>query len=164
MDLCQAMFEMMDQVMRLINLNDVSALVAYIENMDDPLPPGIGPHEGRELELMLAGKKPLAMFNDDWPEEMETPETVFDSYLDEGRFMKDETFVPLPAFRDGQLRYYFYALPGEEWRIARMIEILKKIFVDHFPTTPELEMETGQLLGYDEADIAVFVELIFKSK
>jgi len=34
--------------------------------MDDEidLPPGIGPHNDRELELMLAGTKPMAMFSD----------------------------------------------------------------------------------------------------
>ncbi|WP_245437697.1 MULTISPECIES: hypothetical protein [unclassified Mesorhizobium] len=26
------------------------------------LPPGIGPHNGRELELMLQGDKPMALF------------------------------------------------------------------------------------------------------
>jgi hypothetical protein len=135
----------------------------YVDRMESGLPPGIGPHEGRELELMLAGKKSLAMFNDDWPEEMEPPESVFDPYVAAGRFVKNETFVPLPAFRDGLLRYYFYALPGEEWRIDRMIEILKKIFVEHFPTTPELETETGRLLGYDDADISLFLEHFFRS-
>lgn len=146
---------------RLTNLNDVSALVAYIENMDDPLPPGIGPHEGRELELMLAGEKPLAMFNDHLPEDMEPPEVTFDPYVAEGRFVKDEIFVPSSAMKDGQLRYYFYALPNEEWRIKRLVELHLAFFVDRVPTTRELETETGRLLGYDEADIAVFVDRFF---
>lgn len=129
--------------------------------MDDELPRGIGPHEGRELELMLAGKKPLAMFNDDWPEDMEPPEIAFDPYVAKGRFVKAEIFVPEPAFKDGQLRRYYYALPGEEWRIRRMIEIHRGSFERRQPTTPELETETGRLLGYDEADIQVFIDRWF---
>jgi hypothetical protein len=129
--------------------------------MDEKLPPGIGPHEGRELELMLAGKKPLAMFNDDWPAEMEPPEIIFDPYVALGRFVKLERFVPTSAYKNGQLHYYYYALPGEEWRITRMIEIQRRITELRLPTTPELEIETGQLLGYDEADIQVFVNRWF---
>ena len=68
--------------------------------MDNDLPPGSGPHEGRELELMLAGAKPLAMFNDDLPEGMEPPEIAFDPYVAEGRFVKAENFLPLAAFED----------------------------------------------------------------
>ena len=125
---------------------------------DDELPAGIGPHEGRELELMLAGEKPLAMFNDDLPEGMEPPEIAFDPYMAEGRFAKGEVVMPAPGFKNERLRYYFYALPGEEWRTARMIEILRGLIEQHLPTTPELETETGRLLGYDDADIQVFLD------
>lgn len=42
---------------------------SMVENDKNSLeiPEGIGPHEGKELELMLAGKKPLAMFSDVFP-------------------------------------------------------------------------------------------------
>ncbi len=110
---------------------------------------------------MLAGKKPLAMFNDDLPEGMEPPEISFDPYVANGRFVKGELTVPASAFKDGCLRYYFYALRGEQWRIARMIEILRGLFELHLPTTPELEAETGRLLGYDDADIFVFLDHFF---
>lgn len=128
----------------------------------DELPAGIGPHEGRELELMLAGKKPLAMFNDDLPEGMEPPEIAFDAYVAEGRFVKAEIIFPVDAFPDTGLRYYFYALPREEWRMVRMIEILRGIFVDRVPSTDELEIETGRLLGYAETDISAFLDHISK--
>lgn len=132
--------------------------------MESELPPSIGPHEGRELELMLAGKKPLAMFNDDRPEHMVSPEIVFDTYVAKGLFVKDEIFVPSSANKDGRLRYYYYALPGEEWRIRRMIELHRGFFVNRVPTTRELETEIGLLLGYDEADIAVYIERFFAIK
>jgi len=128
------------------------------------IPPGIGPHEGRELELMLAGTKPLAMFNDDLPEGMEPPEISFDPYVAEGRFVKGEIVVPLSAPDQTHLRYYFYALPEEEWRIDRLSQIEHDIFVENVSTTPELETEIGRLLGYDEADIQIFLDRWFNPK
>lgn len=125
--------------------------------MGDDLPDGIGPHEGRELELMLAGKKPLAMFNDDLPFGMEPPEVAFDPYVKTGRFVKGEYVIRSETGATAGLRCYFFALPGEEWRIARMIEIGRLLFEEKQPTTPELETEIGQLLGYDDADIQTFV-------
>ena len=132
--------------------------------MDAEIPEGIGPHEGRELELMLAGKKPLAMFNDDLPPDMEPPEVAFDPYVEEGRFVKAEVVLPLSAFPGMELRYYFYALPGEEWRMERMIEIERGFHEQKLPTTRELETEIGRLLGYDDADIQVFVERWFSGE
>ncbi len=133
-------------------------------NMRPDLPDGIGPHEGRELELMLSGEKPLAMFNDDLPDGMEPPEIAFDPYVVMGRFVKAEFVLPVPAFPDPGLRYYFYALPGEEWRVGRLIEIERGFFEDDVKTTPELETEIGRLLGYNEADIELFVHRWFAPK
>ncbi len=129
--------------------------------MDTDLPAGIGPHEGRELELMLAGEKPLAMFNDDLPEGMEPPEVAFDPYVAQGRFVKGEVVVPASTFQGGRLRYYMYALQGEEWRIDRLIEIQRGFFEDGVQTTPTLETEIGRLLGYNDADIQIYVNQFF---
>jgi hypothetical protein len=129
--------------------------------MDEDIPEGIGPHEGRELDLMLAGEKPLAMFNDDIPADMKAPEIAFDPYVSDGRFIKQEVTLSAPGSNDGGLRYYFYALPGEEWRLRRIIEIQKAFFEDNAETTPELETEIGRLLGYDESDIQTFVRRWF---
>lgn len=136
----------------------------YDHSMDEDFPKGIGPHDGRELELMLAGKKPLAMFNDDWPEELEPPEVSFDPFVAEGKFIKSIVYLPVSVFNNELLRYYFYALPQEVWRIAKIIEIQQRLFVNKLATTPELEQETGRLLGYEDADINVFLERIFGRK
>jgi len=53
--------------------------------------PSVGPHEGRELDLMLAGRKPLSMFSsvtnmDEWPDE-----ATFDEVVASGRLTKAET-------------------------------------------------------------------------
>lgn len=42
-----------------------------------------------------------------------------------------------------------------------MMEIQRMYSVQRIPTTPELETETGRLLGYDEADIKVFFDRWF---
>ena len=134
------------------------------DGMDEELPVGIGPHEGPELSLMLAGKKPLAMFNDDIPEDMPSPENSFDPYVADGKFAKAEiTFTSRPA-GGASLRYYFYALRGEEWRMDRLIEIQRGFFEGNVRTTPELETEIGRLLGYDDADIQAFIRNWFTSE
>jgi len=144
-----------------------------MEDEDAPLPPGIGPHEGRELELMLAGTKPLAMFNDDLPEGMEPPEDAFDPHVRAGTLVKREITVPHPNAGLGEdeqiggadlsLRYVFFALPDEVWRIDRLIEIQRGFFEENMQTMPALETEIGRLLGYDEADIETFVRRRFAS-
>jgi hypothetical protein len=128
------------------------------------IPDGIGPHEGRELELMLAGAKPLAMFNDDLPPGMEPPEIAFDPYVAEGPFVKQEYVNASQTGATAGLRFYFYALPNEQWRIDRMIEIKRALFEQKVPTTPELETEIGRLLGYDDRDVQIFVERLFNTE
>lgn len=142
---------------------DFLTLTRYDERMNSELPNGVGPHEELELELMLAGKKPLAMFNDDIPFDMEPPEIGFDLHVDEGKFVKGEIVVPLSNATRNSLRYYFYALPDEAWRIARLIEIQRGFFEKGVRTTPELETEIGQLLGYEDADILAFIDVFFES-
>ncbi|SCA55967.1 Hemocin immunity protein (fragment) [Candidatus Terasakiella magnetica] len=48
--------------------------------IDNNLPEGVGPHEEKELDLMLSGDKPLAMFSDTIPSSMELPEVKFQPY------------------------------------------------------------------------------------
>ena len=130
--------------------------------MDEDIPKGIGPHgKGRELDLMLAGEKPLAMFNDDIPADMDAPEIAFAPYVDQGRFVKREITVPCSLPTRTSLRYYFYALPGEEWRMERMIKIQKDFFERNAQTTQEREKEIGRLLGYEDKDIQVFIKRWF---
>lgn len=135
----------------------------YDVHMKNDLAVGIGPHEGRELELMLAGKKPLAMFHDDIPDDMEPPEVSFDFYVKKGRLVKQEIVLPISPQTESTLRYYFFSLPGEEWRMARLIEIQRGFFEDGVQTTPELEIEIGRLLGYDDTDVQAFIGTFFDS-
>jgi hypothetical protein len=79
-----------------------------------------GPHEGRELELMLGGSKPLSMFVEPVPADVESfPEAQFDRFADEGRLIKfvSVELCPLPSGENDRLRRVFDALPNETWRI-----------------------------------------------
>ena len=127
----------------------------------DDIPPGIGPHEGRELELMLAGEKPVAMFNDDIPEGLEHPENLFSPYVKKGQFISREVMIRFVKLDLLKLRYIFFASPNEGWRIERLITIHQEIHEKGTPTTCELEREIGQLLGYSESDIQVYLNRNF---
>jgi hypothetical protein len=114
-------------------------------------------HTGRELAMMLAGTKPLAVFMDAHPKHDDldgNPERAFEPHVREGRIIKREQIVPPPADApviNGQPigeRRILYALPGEEWRIdayLKLWETWKKT-----GWTAELERAEGTLLGYED--------------
>lgn len=120
------------------------------------LPPGIGPHEGRELELMLSGRKPLAMFYDVIPASFELPEADFAPHVAAGRIvMREEIYTSAST---GDLsRYLYYALPAETWRIDVMHR-LQAAFHQGRPTSEAIETQIGRLLGYNQADIQAFLQ------
>lgn len=123
--------------------------------IDEPdLPPGVGPHEGRELELMLAGQKPLAMFYDVIPASFDLPEADFAPHVASGRIvMREEIYT---SVRTGDTsRYLYYALPSEAWRMNAMHR-LQFAFHAGQRTTEAVEIEIGRLLGYADADIQMF--------
>lgn len=104
-------------------------------------------HSGRELLLMLAGKKPFAHFTRiDRPEEDGiVPEELFEPYVGEGRFRKFDEIVELTRF--GPLRRIYYATPGEEWRIEAH-RTLWRLAQKHGWNDGFEKME-GYLLGYE---------------
>ncbi len=118
---------------------------------DDP-PDGIGPHEFRELELMLSGAKPMAMFCDTVPASYETPEAEFAPHLESGALVMREDVYENPV-AEFPTRFVYYALPGEEWRIDAVCRINEAIFTGRRNATEQDDRETGRLLGYDEEDI-----------
>lgn len=119
---------------------------------DAPVPDGIGPHEGRELELMLAGEKPLAMFGDAVGSPYEPPEADFAPHVSNGTIVRREaTYRPAPPALPCWFVYFSRA--DEGWRIDAMHEINERLFVRREPTTPEIERQIGRLLGYTETEI-----------
>ncbi|WP_370152058.1 hypothetical protein [Ferrovibrio sp.] len=125
--------------------------------MTADLPAGIGPHDGRELDLMLAGRKPLAMFYDVVPASIELPEADFAPHVASGRLIRREEIYP---GRSGSqpLRYIYYALPAEAPRIDRLHTINAAIHGGARKATEADDIEIGRLLGYSEAEIAAYVE------
>lgn len=118
-------------------------------------PEGIGPHEGRELELMLAGKKPLAMFSDIVPSCYEWPDAVFEPHVSSGELVKKEFLTETPDGRH-KVRTLFFALPDEAWRIDEAYALSRKQFETWCDEASETCARLGRLLGYREEDIRAF--------
>jgi hypothetical protein len=114
-------------------------------------------HTHHELELMLAGKKPLAAFCDDEQAQNgdeEIPEPEFAPHVASGRLIKREHLsAPTEGGADvegqaGGVRWVFYALPGHEWRIEALILLLKTAAVTGW--NEGFERMQGSLLGYED--------------
>jgi hypothetical protein len=122
----------------------------------------VGPHEGRELELMLSGSKPLSMFLEWLPPEFESfPERDFDQLVSEGKLKKHTSTgsIETPTGQCTSFRRVLYALPDEEWRIQSML-LVQDLYSSLVPGwRADLERVIGLLLGYDRADIEKFVDL-----
>lgn len=121
------------------------------------LPPQIGPHEGRELELMLAGKKPLAMFSDILESKYPWPDSEFEPHVASGALVKREL---LRKTQDGRytFRHLYYALATEEWRIDKAHALSLKHYDVPCPEAAQDCVELGRLLGYSEAEIQCFID------
>jgi hypothetical protein len=107
-------------------------------------------HTGRELRMMLAGVKPLALFSDvleDDPSPWTFPEDVFDPHVLAGTLVKRD-YVELggvPAPHKGT-RVLLYALAAEAWRIDAFILMREVGRRDGW--SDALERMEGTLLGY----------------
>jgi hypothetical protein len=129
-------------------------VVFYVDNV---LPDGIGPHEGRELELMLRSEKPAALFCDTIPGTPGIiPEAEFQPYVDQGRLLKKEA-VYFSEKLNASLRYLYYALPAEAWRIDVFDQMKSDFYIKDCPWTDDMDRKIGQLLGYSDEEIEIFI-------
>lgn len=126
------------------------------ESAHTDMPPGIGPHEGRELDLMLSGAKPLAMFSDVVPPSFEPPEAAFAPHVAAGRVVERQEYL-VHAGTGTTLRFVYYAVPGEVWRIDALHAINREIYSGLRSCTELDERRTGELLGYDPDDIEAYL-------
>jgi hypothetical protein len=115
-------------------------------------------HTGRELELMLEGRKPLAVFYafaDELPDEQLIPEERFSAYVSAGRFVRDEITLSDRQTKTGhprELKYVFFAKHEEGWRIRALALVIRTYH--HMGHTEEgIERVESALLGYTEAEI-----------
>jgi hypothetical protein len=119
-------------------------------------------HTGRELELMVAGKKPLAMFYaevGELPDEELIPENRFSPYVKAGEFIRGETTLEgayHPRWkRNVVVKYVFYALRAEAWRIPAMVLVMNQQLKVRMPNEA-IDRVTGALLGYTEEEIDAY--------
>lgn len=104
-----------------------------------------GPHRGRELELLLAGSKPMARFT---AEPNYRPDcSAFDVHIAAGA-------IEHVAIADGPIERLYYHLPGEAWRV-RLAETALKY--DLGLSAEDLHRLDGFLLGYAKPDVDSFV-------
>jgi len=124
----------------------------------DKPPPEIGPHEERELELMLAGVKPLAYFSELTRAEFEFPDAEFEPHVQAGRIIKRDILHIQKMFgQDEEIRSLYYALPGEEWRIDKAHANRLRGYLTREKSDDD-SREMGELLGYTNHEIDVFLK------
>ena len=131
-------------------------------------PSFLGPHEGRELALMLEGKKHLSYFFLEVGIEREVfPEEEFDHLVASGILLKDERVEQLTSPETGEAtnaRNILYATADEAWRIPAMRtvqDIYRKVGSGW---RPDLERVIGSLLGYDPRDVEAFIERLVQRR
>lgn len=122
----------------------------------------IGPHTRKELELMLTGTKPMAMFFDYYvedgsiPEEI-IPETAFKPHVENGTFVRISR-----DFRDIKhnclIRFVCFTRPDEVWRAQCVLWMKEGIYSGVRPALAGDNVLIGRLLGYAEEDIQDFIE------
>ena len=117
----------------------------YPDSKHDP-----NSHTGRELLLMLQGKKPFASFVEILPNDQGLeliPERFFEPHVQSGRFNKIEFLEDLSGSKTQKIRKIFYAVPGEEWRAKAHIMLFD--LAKKYGWKPEFELIEGYLLGYE---------------
>ena len=120
-------------------------------------------HLGRELEMMLAGRKPLALFYDDADDPAGgIPEDRFAPHVAAGTLVKGELVLTLadPQLGGaGRVRYVLYALPAEQWRIPAAILAIQTRFQVNALADEGLERLLCALLGYSDQETAACLEM-----
>jgi hypothetical protein len=126
-------------------------------------------HTNRELELMLSGRKPLAVFHDEisvLPNEEIIPEERFQPYVDEGRFVRSEAVFNFGfnqrIGRDAQIKYVLYALSTEAWRIHAFI-LLKRVTLKTKRNPEEIERMESLLLGYTDEEVDAWCDHLYRT-
>ena len=106
-----------------------------------------GPHEGRYLQLFLAGKKPAILLQD---YEM----GPFQKYVDNGQLAQLE----IDVFSNS--KSFVLTVPGEGWRANQLKKLFQKAIADDYWETQNERVwhaKVGLLLGYTNTDIRQFL-------
>jgi hypothetical protein len=109
------------------------------------LPPGFGPHEGREIALMRAGAKRLALFVEIWPDDL-------DAFLSEGIF--GSLNFASPAKHGIRVPVRIVHVPGHKVEAALPRELYEEATITPFEA--ERERRIGRMLSYGDDDIEAY--------
>lgn len=112
----------------------------------------LGPHEGKEWALMMAGEKDIAFFSGE---------------LGQDYYVMPEEFLACVDNRHARIGYlqapdaysHVFYRRGCEAKAARFVQVLE-LSRKHYHDTDDYDIETGRLLGYSEADIAFYIRHI----
>lgn len=117
-------------------------------------------HDGRELELMLRGEKPLSFF-------MHTPqeedffaneiERQFFDHVKNGKIIKKQTSITIDNYTN---IITGYASIGNEWRIEALFLLMRALLTCTGPVkwSEGMERMLGELLGYTPDQIEEYIE------
>ena len=107
----------------------------------------IGPHEGKELELMLSGSKNVSFFS-----QLETYQN-FEKALIDGQVIKIlEYYNTIPLL--------IYTLPN---MVNDGIELLQTLKQSLTSPSKNIDRKIGEILGYSNEDINLFIENNYKN-
>lgn len=108
-----------------------------------------GPHEGKELEMMLAGKKPAALVGNltEWIPYIKKHGWVVASVNHFGNSNTDTSYV--------------VGLPGEHYRVNKIAKLVGRPFPMDPPDAYHIML--GRLLGYDKNHIRKFIQDVRES-
>lgn len=110
--------------------------------------PSIGPHEGRELELMLSGEKPLTLitaYSPDLPAE-------FDPYIASGRLFRTNGKVTHTASSGKRTYRMVISHTPDDPNISKLLTL---VMLNGFD--PDIERAVGKLLGYKAEDVEYYI-------
>ena len=107
---------------------------------------------------MLRGVKPLARFSDGegyFPDSVQRYLRLFDRHEANGRLVRRDELVDVDHMKFARIHHIYFALPGEEWRIQAMIDLLAQ------PGKWSLKCERteGELLGYTKEQNDFWIDL-----
>lgn len=123
----------------------------------------IGPHQGKELELMLTGEKKLAVFHDSMPDDGASipeeiiPDKAFAPHVQCNALKRFEKTIINKKNNDA-IKFVCFTLPEEEWRAEFFLWLEEQVFSQELDYNISQDEIIGKLLGYSEIDIKDFVE------
>jgi len=112
----------------------------------------LGPHEGKELELMLNNKKPAALIATD--KDMEK----FRPYIESGKFVSKT--IPHPYMPTQKMNFVGQTEDHLNRAIGAFRNLWKYHGTDNQDAKDAAHTELGRALGYSEDDIKVFLKKI----